>query len=135
MCTTSVDSVVEFGASSFLQHNEKIEDYIRHVTNVVIKAKLFNSNLATYQVSTAKVTIVLVDFGQKMEEILNDMRSLCNGLKTTPLQATPLELVPNISMDTKEISSLNASKPEAAQTFQMPTKVDRLEASKQAKDT
>ena len=99
------------------------------------QSELFDNNLATNPVSGTKVIAVLIDFGQEMEEILEDMKSLFDGLKATPLQATPLELVLNISMDTKEILSLNVWGARAAETTPMPTKLDQLEAFKLAKDT
>ena len=101
---------------------QKIEDYIGHLGNVVNKAKLFDSNLETNPVSRAKVISMLVDFGQKMEEILDNMKNLFEGFKA--VQSTPLELVPNISMDTKGIPSLKAWGAEAAKTTRTPTKSD-----------
>ena len=57
-------------------------------------------------VSKSEVINVLVDFNQKMEELLNNMRNLFEGFEA--IQALPLEMVPNITMDTREIPSLKA---------------------------
>ena len=69
----------------------KIDDYIGHPNNVINKAKLFDSNLVTNPISEAKIIGILVNFGQKIEEILNNMRSLFNGLSIALSQVTPLE--------------------------------------------
>ena len=73
--------------------------YIGHLGNVINKAKLFDNNLTTNPVSRTGVMNVLVDFGQKKEEILNNLRSLFEGLEAA--QALPLELVPKFFMDTQ----------------------------------
>ena len=79
----------------------KIEEYIGHPGDIVNKAKLFKNNLAKNPVSRAKVINVLLDF----EEILDNIKSLFEVLEATPTLS--LEMVPNISMDTEEILSLN----------------------------
>ena len=82
---------------------KKIANYIGHPSNVVNKARLFNSNMAIHLIFGAKVITMLIDFKQKMEEILDNMRSLFEGLEA--IQPTSLEMVLNISKNTKEIPS------------------------------
>ena len=77
-----------------------------HLDNVLNKARLFNDNLATNLVSAAKVIPILVDFVAKMEELLDDMRSLFDGLGSEENQEVALENVSNISLKTGDISSL-----------------------------
>ena len=63
---------------------------------MVNKARLFDANLAKNPVSAGKVIPVLVNFAEKMEELLDEMRALFNGLQLeVPLVAT--ENLPNIS--------------------------------------
>ena len=62
--------------------NQKLEMYVGHTGNVVNKARLFDANLAKNPVSAGKVIPVLVDFAEKMEERLFEMRVLFNGLQT-----------------------------------------------------
>ena len=109
---------------------QKIEDYIGYLRDIINKAKLFDNNLATNPIFAAIVIEVLVDFGQNKEEIVNSMRSLFDGLEAASLQATPLELVLNNSMDTKEIPPFDAWRARATQTTQMPTKSDQPKASR-----
>ena len=62
-------------------------------------AWLFDNNLAKNLVSAAKVIPVLVDFAKKIEEFLDDMRSLFDGLGPESNPEVPLEDVLNISRD------------------------------------
>ena len=64
-----------------LAFNQKLETYIGHTGDVVNKAKLFDANLAKNPVTAGKVIPVLVDFAEKMEELLDEMRILFDGLK------------------------------------------------------
>ena len=48
--------------------------------DVLNKARLFDDNLANHLVSITKVILILVDFAKKMEELLQNMRSLFDGL-------------------------------------------------------
>ena len=68
------------------------------------KARLFDERLAKNLVTTAKVSLILVDFNQKMEEILLDMRDLFEGLVVEGL--VPLDQMPNIFINTKELPTL-----------------------------
>ena len=77
------------------------------------KARLFDSNLAKNPISTAKVIPVLVDFAKKMEEILDNMRSLFDKLGAEGHPEVPLENVPDISSN---IPSLTGWGKEAAPT-------------------
>ena len=69
----------------------KIEEYIGNPGNVVNKAKLFDNYLAANPVSCTKGISILVDFASKMEELLNDMRGLFDGLAPEPIQEAALE--------------------------------------------
>ena len=51
----------------------KIEDYIQEPAGVINKSKLFNAGLAKNWITTAKVIPVLVEFNQKMNDLLTDM--------------------------------------------------------------
>ena len=76
---------------------QKIQEYINNSSDIVNKAQLFNNHLINYLLSGAKVVTMLVDFSWKMEDVLEDMRSLIVGLKLgTTSQLTFLNQVPNI---------------------------------------
>ena len=51
----------------------KMEGYLQQLAKVLNKARLFNHGLTKNPVTVAKVILILVDFNQKMEEILLDM--------------------------------------------------------------
>ena len=85
-----------------LAFNRKLEDYVRNTGDVVNKAQLFDANLAQHLVTAKKVIPVLVDFADKMEELLDEMRVLFDGhLPEVPLVAA--ENLPDIS---REVPSL-----------------------------
>ena len=79
-----------------LAFNQKLELYVRHTGDVVNKAKLFDANLAKNPVTAGKVIPVLVDFAEKMEELLDEMRVLFDRLQpeVPPIAA---ENLPDIS--------------------------------------
>ena len=77
----------------------KIEAYIGHLGNIVNKTKLFDNNLATNPITAAKVIPMLVDFNQKMENLLDNMQSLLEGLKV--IQVLPLETSSSIDQSSK----------------------------------
>ena len=85
-----------------LAFNQKLETYVGNTEDIVNKAKLFEANLAKNPVTTEKVIPVLVDFAEKMEELLDEMRVLFDGLQpeVPPVNA---ENLPDIS---SEIPSL-----------------------------
>ena len=64
-----------------LAFNQKLETYVGHTGDVVNKAQLFDANLAQNPVTAKKVIPVLVDFVDKMEELLDEMRILFDGLQ------------------------------------------------------
>ena len=76
---TAIDKL---NASLFL--NQKLEEFVSHLGDVLNKARLFDNNLATNHVLAAKVISILVEFAAKMEELLDDMRSLFNRLGPEP---------------------------------------------------
>ena len=79
-----------------LTFNQKLEAYVGHTGDVVNKARLFDANLAKNSVSARKVIPVLVDFAEKMEELLDEMRVLFDGLQLeVPLIA--VENPPDVS--------------------------------------
>ena len=98
-----------------LAFNQKLEAYVGHTGDIVNKAKLFDANLAKNP--------VLVDFAKKMEELLDEMRVLFDGLQ---LEVPPIaaENLPDIL---GEIPSLTGWGKEA--TTKTPTKLDQLGAS------
>ena len=87
-----------------LQFNQKLEEYVSNPGDVVNKAKLFDKNLARNPVSAGKVIPVLVDFAKKMEELLDEMRVLFDGLT---LEVPPVA-AENLHDISGEIPSLNA---------------------------
>ena len=111
-----------------LAFNQKLETYVGHTGDVVNKAQLFDANLAKNPVTAGKVIPVLVDFAEKMEELLDEMRILFNGLqpKVSPIAA---ENLPDIS---GEIPSLIGWEKEG--TTETSTKPDQLGASEPTRE-
>ena len=102
-----------------LAFNQKLETYVGHTGDVVNKAQLFDANLAQHPVAAKKVIPVLVDFADKMEELLDEMRTLFDGLQpeVPPVAA---ENLPDIS---GEIPSLTDWGRDG--TTETPTKSDQ----------
>ena len=75
-----------------LAFNQKLETYIENSGDVVNKVQLFDANLAQHPVTAKKVIPVLVDFADKMEELLDEMRVLFDGLlpEVSPIAAENL---------------------------------------------
>ena len=86
---------------------------------MVNKAKLFDANLAKNPVTAGKVIPILVDFAEKMEELLDEMRILFDGLQPEVPPVTT-ENLPDIS---DEIPSLTGWGKEG--TTETPTKPDQ----------
>ena len=89
---------------------------------MVNKAKLFDANLAKNPVTAGKVIPVLVDFAEKMEELLDEIRILFDGLQSE----VPLVTAENLPDISGEIPSLIGWGKEG--TTETPTKPDQLEA-------
>ena len=102
-----------------LAFNQKLETYVGHTGDVVNKVKLFDANLAKNPVTARKVIPVLVDFVEKMEELLDEMRILFNGLQPE-IPPVTAENLPDIS---SEIPSLTGWGKEG--TTETPTKPDQ----------
>ena len=117
--------------NSVLLCNQKLEEYVDHPSDVVNKARLFDENLAKHPITAAKVIPVLVDFVEKMEELLNNMRGLFDGLQPGAPPVVTLENLPNIS---SEIPSLTGWRQDAALT-KTPTNSDQPGPSKPTKET
>ena len=102
-----------------LAFNQKLETYVGNSGDVVNKAQLFDANLAQHPVTAKKVIPVLVDFADKMEELLDEMRVLFDGLlpEVPPVAA---ENLPDIS---GEIPSLTGWGKDG--TIETPTKSDQ----------
>ena len=79
-----------------LAFNQKLEAYVGHTGDVVNKAQLFDANLAKNPVTTGKVIPVVVDFAEKMEELLDEMRILFDGLQPE-VPSVAAENLPDIS--------------------------------------
>ena len=79
-----------------LAFNQKLETYIGNSRDMVNKAQLIDANLAQHPVTAKKVIPVLLDFADKMEELLDEMRVLFDGLlpEVPPVAA---ENLPDIS--------------------------------------
>ena len=106
-----------------LAYNQKLEAYVGNAGDVINKAQLFNANLAQHPVTAKKVIPVLVDFADKMEELLDDMRVLFDGLlpEVPPIAA---ENLPEIS---GEVPSLTGWGKDG--TTETPTKPGQTEPS------
>ena len=102
-----------------LAFNQKLETYVGNSGDVVNKAHLFDANLAQHPVIAKKVIPVLVDFADKMEEPLDEMRILFDKLlpEMPPVAA---ENLPDIS---GEILSLTGWGKDG--TTETPTKPDQ----------
>ena len=87
-----------------------------HLGDQLNKAQLFYDNLATNPVLAAKIIPILVDFAAKMEELLDDMRSLFDGLGPKVNQEVPLENVPDISLEIGNFPSLTGWRWQVAPT-------------------
>ena len=102
-----------------LAFNKKLETYVGHIGDVVNKAQLFDANLAQNSVTAKKVIPVFVDFADKMEELLDEMRILFDGLQPE-VPCVAAENLPDIS---SEIPSLTGWGKEG--TTKTPTKPDQ----------
>ena len=107
-----------------LAFNEKLETYVGHTGDVVNKANLFDTNLTKNPVTVGKVIPVLVDFAEKMEELLDEMRMLFDGLQPE----LPPIAAENLLDISGEIPSLTGWGKEG--TTKTPTKPDQSGASK-----
>ena len=106
-----------------LAFNQKLEAYVGNTGDVINKAQLFDANLAQHPVTAKKVIPMLVDFADKMEELLDEMRVLFDGL----LPEVPPVAVENLPEISGEVPSLTGwGKDETTGT---PTKPDQLEPS------
>ena len=102
-----------------LAFNQKLETYVGNSGDVVNKAQLFDANLAQHPVTAKKVIPVLVDFADKMEELLDEMRVLFDGL-LPEVPSVAAENLPDIS---GEIPSLTGWRKDG--TTETPTKPDQ----------
>ena len=75
--------------SESLELVRKMEGIAQQPAEVLNKARLFDEGLAKNPVTTAKMILVLVDFNQKMDETLLDMRALFDGLEVEGLVLGP----------------------------------------------
>ena len=103
----------------FLAFNKKLETYVGNSGDVVNKTQLFDANLAQHPVTTKKVIPVLVHFADKMEELLDEMRVLFDGL----LPEVPPVVVENLPDILEEIPSLTGWGKYG--TTETPTKPDQ----------
>ena len=101
-----------------LAFNQKLETYVGHTGDVVNKRKLFDANLAKNPVTAGKVIPVLVDFAKKMEELLDEMRILFDGLQPEVPPVTAENLpdilgeIPNLTGWGKEGTTETPTKPD-----------------------
>ena len=119
-CAHGVAGTPEGEVRDTLAFNQKLEAYVANTGDVVNKAQLFDANLAQHPVTAKKVIPVLVDFANKMEELLDEMRVLFDGL----LSEVPPLAAENLSDISGEIPSLTGWGKDAA--TETPTKLDRL---------
>ena len=99
--------------------NQKLETYVGHTGDVVNKAQLFDANLAQHSVTAKKIIPVLVDFADKMEELLDEMKVLYDGL----LSEVPPVAAENLPDITGEIPNLTGWGKDG--TTETPTKPDQ----------
>ena len=111
-----------------LAFNQKLEIYVGNSGDVVNKAQLFDANLAQHPVTAKKVIPVLVDFADKMEELLDKMRVLFDGL-LPEVPSVAAENLPDIS---GEIPSLTRWGKDG--TTKTPTKPDQLGPSEPSRE-
>ena len=102
-----------------LAFNQKLETYVGHTGDMVNKAQLFDANLAQHPVTAKKVIPVFVDFADKMEELLDEMRIFFNELQSE-VPPVAAENLPDIS---GEIPSLTGWRKDG--TTETPTKPDQ----------
>ena len=107
-----------------LAFNQKLEAYVGNAGDVVNKAQLFDANLAQHLVTAKKVISVLVDFAGKMEELLDEMRVLFDGL----LPEVPPVAAKNLPEISGEVLSLTGWRKDG--TTETPTKPDQLGSAK-----
>ena len=86
---------------------------------MVNKAQLFDASLAQHAITTKKVIPVLVDFADKMEELLDEIRVLFDRL----LPEVPPVATENLSDISGEIPSLTGWGKDG--TTEIPTKPDQ----------
>ena len=98
------NSVAATKLGESLELVQKMEEVVQQPADILNKAKLFYEGLAKNPIIATKVILVLVDFNQKMDEILMDMQALFKGLEVDGL--VPLDQVPNISINTEELPTL-----------------------------
>ena len=103
-----------------LAFNQKLETYVGHTGDVVNKAQLFDANLAQHPVTAKKVIPVLMDFADKMEELLDEMRILFDGLQPE----VPLITAKSLPEISREIPSLTGWGKDGM--TEIPTKPDQL---------
>ena len=111
-----------------LAFNQKLEAYVEHTGDVVNKARLFDANLAKNPVTAGKVIPVLVDFAEKMEDLLDEMRVFFDGLQ---LEVPPIA-AENLLDISGEIPSLTRWGKEVA--TETPTKPDQPGPSKPTRE-
>ena len=110
-----------------LAFNQKLETYVGNTRDVVNKAKLFKANLAKNPVTAGKVIPVLVDFAEKMEELLDEMRVLFGGLQpeVPPVNAENLPdilgEIPSLTGWGKEGTTKTPTKPNQPRAFRADT--------------
>ena len=102
-----------------LAFNQKLEAYVGNTGDVINKAQLFDANLAQHPVTAKKVIPVLVDFTNKMEELLDEMRVLFDGL----LPEVPPVAAENLPEISGEVPSLTGWRKDG--TTGNPTKPDQ----------
>ena len=102
-----------------LAFNQKLEAYVGNAGDVINKAQLFDANLTQHPVTAKNVIPVLVDFADKMEELLDEMRVLFDGL----LPEVPPVAAENLPEISGEVPSLIGWEKDG--TTETPTKPDQ----------
>ena len=124
-----------------LPFNQKLEEYVSFLSDVLNKARLFNNNMAKNLVLAPKIISILVDFVEKMEELLDDMRSLFDRLAPEGNLEVPLENVPDISGNIPSLTgwgkesepTASSTKPDQLGPFEPTRETEKEEVLSQPK--
>ena len=111
----------------------QLEAYVGNTRDVINKAKLFDANLAKNPITVGKVIPVLVDFAEKIEELLDEMRVLFDRLypEEPPTAAENLldisGEIPSLTRWGKEATTETSTKPDEPRAFE-PTHEEEVPA-------
>ena len=95
---------------------QKFQEYVGNPSNMVNKAKLYDKGMLQLRAASGqKIVWFLVDYAVKIDRILAAIRVLFVESKTTPL-----ENIPDISVNTTDLPSLEESMAQGLQEMSIP---------------